>query len=354
MRGRKVTLKVFLVLVAVVVLGEVVLQLMGLGHPILVTTNSPANYEFVPNQHLHRTWPMSDSLISWVSTNQYGMRSPRIEPEPPANTLRVYFLGDSIPYGTTQVSQSQIFVSRIARKLPGIVHRPVQALNGSCGGWAIPNELLYLKEHGLLGASRVILVLNDGDPMQPISAKPTKTVNAGIPTLKNHPIFGYQELWDRGLEPMLRGKLYEWHLLSSEGPRMTDPGDAVTEDMDALKINLQDLTLMQQYVQKSGAHMSIVFVSFSQDLEGGEGASLADYGRHAIHGWAQKHNVPFLNLAQVLAKYPADSIRLRDHAHFNVKGNKIAAAAILKNWSLLDPGTVSASGAANGKSSGKH
>ena len=43
-------------------------------------------------------------------------------------------------------------------------------MNGSISGWAIANELAFLKEHGTLSADRVILVLNDGDPTQPMSS----------------------------------------------------------------------------------------------------------------------------------------------------------------------------------------
>lgn len=334
--GRRVLLACA-VLAAAVVTGEILLQLMGLGHPLLVTTNSPANYEFAPNQHIWRTWPMSSSLISLARTNQYGMRSPRIASVPPRGTLRVYFLGDSIPYGTTQVSQSQIFVSRIRQELPAIVHEPVQAMDGACSGWAISNELAYLEEHGTLGASRIILVLNDGDPMQPESPAPTKTVNTGIPTLNNHPIFGYQELWDRGLEPMLYRKLIAWHVESVHLRNAADPGDTVAENMAALKANLRYLTRMQQYVQKSGAQMSIVFVSLNLKMKDPDVAAPANFGRQAIQEWASQHDVPFLNLIPTLSKYPQNSIRLRLHVHFNVKGNAIIAAAILKHWSMLDP-----------------
>src|ERR1700753_1129344 len=80
------------VLLVVVVLGEVILQIIGFGHPALVVMNDITQYELLPNQHVRRLWPLSDSRVAHVDVNQFGMRSMPISPVKPPNTLRIYFL----------------------------------------------------------------------------------------------------------------------------------------------------------------------------------------------------------------------------------------------------------------------
>ena len=332
MRMRRSWWKAALLCVGLIVGGECVLEMMGLGRPILVTRHSPAKYELVPDQHIWRTWPLSESLIARAWTNRYGMRSGPVRATRPPHTLRVYLLGDSMTYGTTQVDQSEIFASLVEKKLPAVVHERVQVLDGAAGGWAPANELAYLREHGTLDANRVIVVLNDGDPTQAEAVDP---YNEGIPSLSIHPVFGYQELWDRGLEPLIRRKLMRWHLMSPPSAPPGQAGDTVNENADVLGQNLKMLTEMQKFVEGSGGRMSIVFLPFVRKYYGPYTLGVVNESRDAVKQWAAERGVPFLNLTRELAPY-GNSIRLRDHMHLNIEGNALVAKAIVSHWALLD------------------
>ena len=314
-----------------IVCGEAGLQLLGFGHPALVTTDSPAQYEPVPDQCIHRVWPLSDSLIAHVCINRFGMRSDPISENKPPGTLRIYFLGDSITWGTTEVDQRSLFTEIVHRELPLELHQPVEVMNGSISGWAIANELAFLKEHGTLNADRVILVLNDGDPTQPIAPKP---VDEDIPSIAHHPIFGFQELWDRGLRPQLSGLLQRlnihWNQAATE-----DPGLGIGHDQAVLQNNIALLGQMNKFVKASGARLSILFIPFQYLLVDPSTAGDVPTGKEAVERWANRNCVPFVDLGPVMAKYPLDTVVLRDQCHFNVRGNRDIATQIEVHWAEL-------------------
>ena len=321
-------------LISVGFLGELALEFLGFGKPALVRTDSPANYELVANQNVRRMWPLSDSWVAHVRTNEYGMRSDPVSPTRITGTRRLYFLGDSMTWGTTQVDQSQIFTEIVHRDLPKLIQEPVEVLNGAISGWAPSNELEYLKEHGTQHADRVILALNAGDPMQPMSGKPN---GFAIPSLECHPTFGYEELWIRVIEPTLARDLYLLHFRSSPGPDLKDPGIDVISNEQALTENLAKIDEISQFSEASGAKLSIVF--FGIDPPGMNTAALPveKRGRDAVARWAAANDVPFIDLGPQLSDYPAASIRLRDQVHFNVRGHAIVARAILSAWNRVDP-----------------
>jgi lysophospholipase L1-like esterase len=308
--------------------GEAFLQLLGFGHPALITTDSPAQYEPVPNQCVRRVWPLSASLIAHVCTNRFGMRSGPISDQKAPGTLRIYFLGDSITWGTTQVDQSELFTEIVHRELPRELHEPVEVMNGSISGWAIANELAFLEEHGTVQADRVILVLDDGDPTQPISVP---SMDETSPSVAHHPRFGYQELWDRALRPelskiLLKVKIH-WHAAETR-----DPGIDIGDNAGVLQNNLALLSRMNSFVTASGGKLSILFIPFQVTRENKLDYAKARNGEKAVENWAESNGVPFVDLVPYMSQFPVDSVVLRDHRHFNPRGHRDIATGIEAHW----------------------
>ncbi len=332
------------VLLVLAVLGEVILQILGFGHPALVRLNDITQYELLPNQHVRRMWPLSDSAVAHVDTNQFGMRSMPISPVKPSGTLRIYFLGDSITYGTTQIDQSQIFTDLIRRELPSIVHQPVEVMDGAISGWAITNELAYLKEHGTVQADRVILVLNDGDPAQPVAPKP---YNYGIPSVEFNPKSGYEELWFRVAEPMLQKTFKKHHIPLLQGATYQDPGLVVDDDAAVIQQNLRNLDEMRAYLQQNNTPFSILFIPFPGSYKDPVADRKAEVAKEVIAEWTAKNNVPFLYIGPYISRSNPASVLLRDHSHFNMQGNREVATAIENHWATLTttPAQTSASAA---------
>jgi hypothetical protein len=321
------------ILICVVVAGELSLRVFGFGNPILVTPNQFTNYELLPDQSIRRMWPLSDSWVAHIRTNHHGMRSDNIADIKRAGVLRLYFVGDSYTYGTTQIDQDQIFTALLQRDLPAIVHQPVEVMNGSISGWAISNELAYLQEHGILHADRVILVLNQGDPGQPKALLPGDLT---IPSTLHYPKSAYEELWFRGVIPVLRRLQISLgvHVFSFGRPG-EDPGLEASDDARVIEQNLGYLTQMHNYVASQGAMLSIVYIGKDADYETPLRYAQTTTGKNAIFGWAREHQVPFVDVEGALGGHPPHPVLLRDHSHPNVLGARRIASEIEQHWSSL-------------------
>jgi len=91
------------------VAGEFALRWVGLGHPVLYTTNLTSRYELAPNQNVRRfdgTRVVVDSM---------GLRSVR-EWTQPANR-KILFFGDSVTYGGSYVDTADLFSERTCAHL---------------------------------------------------------------------------------------------------------------------------------------------------------------------------------------------------------------------------------------------
>src|SRR5882724_9839198 len=92
---------------------------LGLGNPVLIAADRACGYITKPNQNIRR-------FLVHTYINKYGMRADEIASTKPEKVVRIYFVGDSITYGTTHVDQGEIFSEILKRELPGFVHKPVQ------------------------------------------------------------------------------------------------------------------------------------------------------------------------------------------------------------------------------------
>src|SRR5205814_2503693 len=101
--------------------------------------------------------------------NAAGMRSAPIVSPKPKDEFRLLMIGDSVLYGMTHVDQSKIATSILARELPEQLHRQVEVLNASAGGWAVENEVGYLRSRGTFDADEVVFLLNGYDLTQPFN-----------------------------------------------------------------------------------------------------------------------------------------------------------------------------------------
>jgi len=319
-----------LCLALIFIAGELALEWMGFGSPPMVTLNPGVSYELQPGQSIVRRWPLSEDSVSHVKTNRMGLRSDEIGPAPAPGVLRIFFVGDSITYGTTQVDQDHIFTELVHHELPAILHQPVEVMNASIGGWAIENELEFVKEHGIAGASRVILCLNSSDPTQP---KAIYSNGLGMRTSPYAWPGGYRELYARVLSPMafrlLRATGLHWSALHEVA---SDPGMTVANDAAALRHNLALLDQFQSYVQASHGSFSILYIPFIAEVAN---PSIADQGREGLKAWASTHRVPLLHVRGMYGSTRLTDYTLRDHTHFNRKGNRVVADAIEQGWNTL-------------------
>lgn len=311
-RGSRATVLIVAALAALLAGAELSLRfIFGLGNPVLVAPDPASDYILKPNQNVYR-------FFCHTRTNACGMRSDPFSAVPDSGTLRVLFIGDSVTYGTSHVDQSKIFSEILHRELPSIVHRPVEVLNASAGGWAPDNEVAWLRSRGTLHSNVVLLVLNSGDLAQPRS----RISGLGDDTPVRAPATAIGELWLRYLKPRF------FHL----APR-TEAGDVAQPNSGAtLRANLTELETAASLASSQHARFAIVYIPFRKEIPQPAAESEA-----TLRTWTAAHHVPLFDLTAVETSYPPKQISL-DGDHLTAEGNRVIAEAIEKQWaSTLAP-----------------
>jgi lysophospholipase L1-like esterase len=288
------------------VTAELVLRLaIGLGNPVLITPDFEAGYILKPNQDVVRFFCRS-------RIDRNGMRSDPFNGTPAPDTLRILFVGDSITYGTTRVDQKDIFTEILHRNLAKVVHKPVEILNASAGGWAIDNEVSYVHSRGIFGAQKVVLVLNSGDAGQPRSR--IEGVGDDLPSVL--PASALEELWSRFLAQRL-------HLKATK----VDSGDVSLDDSQQIRANLNELEELLKLVSSHGAELAIVYIPFRKDIP----TPNAKFDG-LLQTWANAHRVPFIDTTSTLTAHAPNEVCLRDNTHLNKLGHQLVAQEIERQW----------------------
>jgi len=292
---------------------EVMLRtVLGLGHPLLYQFDADCGYLPKPNQHLRRFFCIND-------INQFAMRSPSIQPRKPKDEFRIFFLGDSVLFGTTHVDQSKICTSILQRELPGQLHRPVEVLNASAGGWAVPNEVGYLHSRGTFNADLVVMVLNTYDIVQPFNDLiPGEVVE--LPT--RNPPTAIGEVWSRYVKPRL------FHVTTADRGS-SEP--VVPDQKAAAASTLEWLEKARQQCEASGARFAIIYTP----VVGADFHPLPALLplRNQLGDWAQSKDVPILDMTEEDSKHPGKEVFF-DIVHLNPLGQEVMARAV-EQWSLV-------------------
>jgi hypothetical protein len=276
---------------------------LGIGNPVLVTADSACGYTLKPDQDVHR-------FFKHTHINHWGMRSDDIAETPAPGTLRILFVGDSITYGTSHLDQKDMFTEILRRDLSRIVHRPVEVLNASAGGWAIDNELSYLRSRGTFGAKIVVIVLNSGDLTQP------RADISGIDSsfFVQRPSTAIGELRDR-FRPL--------------APRRNDAREKAVGGSNAVvRGNLEDLDDMKSLAERKHARFVLVYIPFRNEVP-----LPSETPRKALADWTSRNHVLFIDLTGLEAQYGVRRITF-EGIHLNKKGNALAASYLMEHWPL--------------------
>lgn len=315
MNGKKVLRRTLIciasLLVSLAALEAILRLVLGLGNPVMVVYDPACGYTLKPDQNVYR-------FFAHTRTNRYGMRSQEVPAKLDPGRLRILFVGDSLTYGTSRVDQDEIFTEILHRKLPILLHKPVDVLNASAGAWAPDNEVSYIRSRGIFQSDYVVFVLNDGDLTQPRSS--LSDVGDGLEITRG--TTALEELWARYLKPRLFRAVVK-----------PDAGIAIdTGAQRVVETNLRDLDAAAGEIAGAGAQMAIVFLPFRRDVPFNSARA-----ESTLSAWCAKHRVPFLDLTQAELPYSADYLDLDAGYHFNSRGNAVVAQGILDLWPRLMP-----------------
>ena len=264
-----------------------------------------SGYEPLPNQEVTR-------LLQTYHSNNWGMRGGDVEKVPPKGIQRILTLGDSVNNGGSQVNDENTYPAQL-EKLYKNSGRAVEVLNSSAGGWAIENEYKWIFDHGLYGASTVILEFNEKDLDQKFVDASILDGDVSFP--KNKPIFALQEIYFRYLLPKLR-------LSQSADPGSTASDFDTSSSQNVLKIvsALHDFTSMHQ------AKLIILYWDLRDD-----GSNMdVIRAREKLFSFAASQHIKLLRPKTAIGKGWGSEI-FRDVIHPNAYGNKMIAEFVFNN-----------------------
>ena len=153
----------------------------GLGHVVIYETHPLYGYRPSPNQQVSRTPHAS------VSINNLGLRA-NTDWEFTQPHHKVLFLGDSVTYGGSYISNEDLFSQLAVKSLPSW-----QAGNAGVNGWGVSNVSAFILTQQFLPADVYVSVFPEGDFYRGINRI------GGQPLWTVKPRFALEELFHYGL-----------------------------------------------------------------------------------------------------------------------------------------------------------
>ncbi len=152
-------------------------NLWGLGNPVIYDMNPLYGYRPLPDQHLKR------SGGTMLDFNNLGLRAENDWAGEPDH--KVLFLGDSVTYGGSYISNRQLFSHlSVTEALP-----TYEAGNAGVNGWGVLNVLGLVRDAHFLPAHTVVTLLPEGDFLRGFNRI------AGQPFWPRKPKFALEEIW---------------------------------------------------------------------------------------------------------------------------------------------------------------
>jgi len=211
---------------------------VGLGDPLLYRSSPLFGYRLKENQLVNRRGVQ-------INVNNLGLRAETDWDS--SRTGKILFLGNSVTFGGTSLSNADLFSHTAVAGLPGFVSG-----NGGVNGWGVENIHALIVDGGFLPASVYVTVLQDLDFDRGLSKF------AGQPFWSRKPVFALEEL------AVLAA--YHLFLFSKEGHE-----DEIRPDEREKRIERAILRLkeMDEYLRSHGlTHLLYMSTDTHQLLEG--------------------------------------------------------------------------------------
>ncbi|MEO0456392.1 MAG: SGNH/GDSL hydrolase family protein [Cyanobacteria bacterium P01_A01_bin.114] len=293
---------------------EGLLQLLfGFGRPPLYQADDKIGYLLAPDQRLRR-------FGNRIEINQYSMRSHAPTVPKPAQTLRVFLIGDSIVNGNWWTDQTQtlsaLLEQSLTLSLPALpkAYSRVEVLNASANSWGPRNQKAYLERFGTFESQLVVLVLNTDDlfATEPTSLQVGR--DRSYPNIS--PRFALVELANRYLKKPI--PIPELKAIQAE------PGDRVG-------LNLKAVQQIKQQVDSQGGRLILVMTPLKREVLSGP----RDYevtARERVDAFVAEQTLPYLDLLPVFSDQFSNQGDIkswyRDHIHLSPTGNQVVCDRI--------------------------
>ncbi|MEM8806244.1 MAG: SGNH/GDSL hydrolase family protein [Cyanobacteria bacterium P01_G01_bin.38] len=291
---------IILIGVSIAIVEGLLQWLFGFGHPPLYQADDKIGYLLAPNQRLRR-------FGNRIEINQYSMRSHPVNTPKPAQTLRVFLIGDSIVNGNWWTDQTQTLSALLENSLSAPLptgYQTVEVLNASANSWGPRNQQAYLERFGTFEADIVVLVLNTDDlfATQPTSLQ----VGRDRSYPDKSPRFALAELANRYLKkptPIPGLKAIQ-----------AETGDRVGRNLEAVE-------QIRQQIETQGGQLILVMTPLKREVLSGP----RDYevtARGRVDAFAAEHSVTYLDLLSLFDNQETVEGWYRDHIHLSPTGNQ--------------------------------
>lgn len=208
-------------------------RFMGLGDPVVYQSHPIFGYRPLPNQHLHR---FKGAALDF---NNLGLRADQDWNDKPQGKL--LFLGDSVTYGGSYISNEQLFSTLIGKKLPSYI-----VGNIGVNAWGIENVYALLVQEGFLPAEYYVSTFPEGDFLRGLNR------------------FGGQPFWPRKPHSAFE-ELYQYYLYKLTSAKYNEsvmPLTPAEEDKVILQA-AQRLKEMDSFLAQKG-YKHVIFITPSK------------------------------------------------------------------------------------------
>jgi hypothetical protein len=286
-------------LLLLIVIAELLLRFMfGFGDPLLYEADAKTGYRLAPNQSVRR-------FGNRIKINAYSMRSDDVSRDRPANTTRIFLLGDSVVNGGWWTDQHQTVSQLLQTQLQTGQKNPIEVLNASANSWSPRSEIGYLEQFGLFGSQYLILVINTDDLF---ATAPTSLV---VGQDRNYPD---RKPWGAIAE------VVERYVLPAPKPSAALK-QVQAEKGDRVGASLVAIAQIQTLAKASGTKMLLILTPLLREVKDGP----RDYeivARDRLATWVKQQNVDYVDCLPLFKATPNVQSFYHDHIHLSPAGNQ--------------------------------
>ena len=283
----------------------------GLGKRPLYIADDEIGYLLAPNQKVSR-------LGKLTIINQYSMRTEMIEPSPLNDTMRLFFIGDSIVNGAWWTDQNETISALVQKDIEKKLSQTIEVLNASANSWGPRNQLAYLKRFGTFDSPVILLVINTDDLF---ATKPTPLrVGKDINYPDQQPILAVEEI----LEIDNKNSII---IFDNNGQKLEQSILMGNSKVSGRGFNLEAIEKMKAIATENESQFMMVLTPLKREMNP-EPRDYEKVARKRLQDWVDTNHVEFIDFLPIFAKQENIDTLYRDHIHLSPLGEQLVSEHI--------------------------
>lgn len=238
------------------------------------------------------------------------MRTEMIEPSPLNDTMRLFFIGDSIVNGAWWTDQNETISALVQKDIEKKLSQTIEVLNASANSWGPRNQLAYLKRFGTFDSPVILLVINTDDLF---ATKPTPLrVGKDINYPDQQPILAVEEILEK---------------VFSRNPNIPGMDKIMGERGDRVGFNLEAIEKMKAIATENESQFMMVLTPLKREMNP-EPRDYEKVARKRLQDWVDTNHVEFIDFLPIFAKQENIDTLYRDHIHLSPLGEQLVSEHI--------------------------